>query len=120
MAESAKPLVKRPLFVFGTLRRGRCNHRLLERRYLRMYRAKLPGYAKVAPLMIAPREGSHVAGEVYLIRPDLYRRVLLECDRLEGIPLGRTRGSEYTRVVETVETPLGEMECWVYVSSREL
>lgn len=104
-----------PLFVFGTLRGGQCNHHLLAGRYERMLPARLCGYEKLAPLMIAPRAGGVVRGELYFFRSNEYATALRRCDRLEGIPAGRTAGPEYRRIRVTVETAEGAFAAWAYV-----
>ena len=104
-----------PLFVFGTLRRGQCNHYLLEGRYERMLPAHLPGFSKIELLMIAREDGESVDGELYFLRRDSFDETMAACDRLEGIPPGRDFGPEYRRLRVTVETAEGERVAWAYV-----
>ena len=106
-----------PLFVFGTLRRGQCNHHYLQGRYSRMTPAVLHGYGKRHPLMIVPRVGSSVPGELYEIRPDAWNQTIRGWDDLEGIGPGSERGTEYHRKKVTVVTPAGEVTAWAYVES---
>lgn len=110
-----------PLFVFGTLRVGHSNHRLLRGRYLRVLDAELLGYRRIQPLMIAPSADGCVDGELFFIKPDRYELTLSECDRLEGIPEGQTSGPFYARIEVTVhvsneshESPDG-LRAWAYV-----
>lgn len=79
---SREPL---PLFVFGTLRRGECNHHYLAGRYARVLAARLFDYTLVAPLMIDRSPGASVAGELFFPLPGCYDAVLQNCDELEGV-----------------------------------
>ncbi len=104
-----------PLFVFGTLRRGEPNHHYLHGFYDRMQPAVLPGYARVAPLMIAPRADAEVIGEVYFLTEARYDKTLAGCDELEEIPPGTLIGHEYERRQVQIVTPDGPLEAWAYV-----
>ena len=104
-----------PLFVFGTLRRGECNHHLLEGRYERILPARLRGFAKIELLMIAREDEACVEGELYFLRPDSYFETMRDCDHLEGIPPGREAGPEYRRMRVIVETAEGQRAAWAYV-----
>ena len=106
-----------PLFVFGTLRRGQCNHHLLDGAYLRMVPAQLPGFGKRNPLMIVRRTGDAVTGELYFIRPAGWDRTIARCDDLEGIAPGQTAGDHYRRLRVTVRTSDGDCDAWAYVSA---
>lgn len=109
-----------PLFVFGTLRRGECNHHYLAGRYVECVPAVLPGYAVVDELMIAPRPGREVPGELFTLDPDRYVETLRGCDDLEEIPPGTLAGDWYRRAVVTVRTEEGEVRAWAYPTSRDL
>lgn len=111
--------VQLPLFVFGTLRRGYSNHHLLAGRFTKSMSAILPGYFRVRPLMIVPRSGSQVSGELYFLRNEAYSRTLRDCDELEGIPLGELCGPYYARVRVLVETSEGTFDAWAYVHAGE-
>lgn len=104
-----------PLFVFGTLRRGEANHHYLNGRYERCLKARLYGFCRQKPLMIVRLAGESVAGEVFFLRPAVYQETLKNCDRLEGIPEGKTEGWEYRRMKVQVETDLGTVTAWAYV-----
>ncbi len=77
------------LFVYGTLKRGCCNHRHLAGQTLvapartvpgfRLY--DLGGYPGIAPY---PADRDGVAGEVWSVDPDALRRL----DRFEGVHEG--------------------------------
>jgi gamma-glutamylcyclotransferase (GGCT)/AIG2-like uncharacterized protein YtfP len=108
------PVEQLPLFVFGTLRRGQCNHHYLAGSYVRMLPARLPGFGKIDPLMIVRRSEDVVVGELYDVRPDAWTRTIAGCDALEGIPPGRSAGPSYRRVRVRVTTSEGEHEAWAY------
>ena len=105
-----------PLFVFGTLRRGQRNHdRYLEGRYVRVLPARLPGFARTAPLMIARCADEVVDGELYFLRGESYDAAMEEIDWLESISPGQSVGPEYRRIRVRVQTAEGESIAWVYV-----
>lgn len=106
-----------PLFVFGTLRKGQVNHHYLAGAYRRMTPAVLRGYGKRHPLMIAPRDGASVTGELYEIRPEIWEPTIRGCDDLEGIAPGAEAGTEYRRLRVTVSTPHGDVAAWAYVQA---
>ncbi|MFO1022495.1 MAG: gamma-glutamylcyclotransferase family protein [Planctomycetales bacterium] len=110
----------RPLFVFGTLRRGRSNHHLLVGTYDKMLPAKLVGYQRILPLMIRRKAGHAVTGELYFIRPEVYAETLQKCDLLEGIPPCKTAGWEYKRVCVPVRTAIGTVRAWAYVHPQTI
>lgn len=103
-----------PLFVFGTLRRGECNHHYLEGAYDRVLAARLPGFVRVDPLMIARDESSAVDGELFFLTDATFSATLCACDRLEEIPPGRLIGHEYRRIAVRVQTDSGEFIAWAY------
>ncbi len=104
-----------PLFVFGTLRYGHCNHHYLAGSYDRRLPATLRDYARVAELMIDRQPGAAVSGELFELTDSCYATTLAGCDDLEGIPRGQLRGDEYERRQVTVETPDGPRVAWAYV-----
>lgn len=104
-----------PLFVFGTLRRGQCNHRLLDGRYHRTVPALLRGFQRIEPLMIGRQEGAEVPGELFFLPADRYASILRGCDELEGIPRGSLAGPCYRRLKVRVETADGPVAAWAYV-----
>ena len=104
-----------PLYVFGTLRRGECNHHFLSGAYERLRPARLTGFTNVVPLMIARQPGSVVIGELYDLTPSTYSQCLQRCDQLEEIPAGETIGREYRRIPVRVLTDGGEVIAWAYV-----
>ena len=104
-----------PLFVFGTLRRGECNHHYLAGAFDRMVPARLPGFARVEPLMIARKVDSVVDGELYFLTPATAARTLQGCDELEELPIGQLIGQEYRRVPVKTQTDNGDVIAWAYV-----
>ncbi len=105
----------RPLFVFGTLRRGEPNHHYLAGFYERVVSAVLPGYERVAPLMIAARDGAEVVGEVFFLTESRYNQTLAGCDELEELPPGMLVGHEYERRLVRITTAEGPLQAWAYV-----
>lgn len=103
-----------PLFVFGTLRRGECNHHYLAGHYERMIPATLSGYARCAELMIRRESGGEVRGELCFIRETEFAEAMAGCDLLEGLSPGEVVGEEYQRIQVTVRTVEGEFVAWAY------
>lgn len=103
-----------PLFVFGTLRRGECNHHYLAGAYDRVITARLHGFARVEPLMIARQPGSVVDGELFFLTSTTYSATLRGCDHLEELPPGGLIGHEYRRIAVRVQTDLGDFVAWAY------
>jgi gamma-glutamylcyclotransferase (GGCT)/AIG2-like uncharacterized protein YtfP len=108
-----------PLFVFGTLRRGECNHHCISNSYDRWLPATLRDFKRVVTTHgfpgIVPSPGDEVAGEAFFIRPQLFAETLKRCDILEDIPLGQLVGPYYRRAQVTVETIEGKFTAWAYV-----
>ncbi|MFM9963257.1 MAG: gamma-glutamylcyclotransferase [Planctomycetaceae bacterium] len=103
-----------PLFVFGTLRRGEANHHYLAGAYDRVLAARLLGFARVEPLMIARQAGSAVNGELFFLTPATYSATLCGCDRLEELAPDSLIGHEYRRIAVRVQTEDGEFVAWAY------
>lgn len=103
-----------PLFVFGTLRRGECNHHYLAGAYDRVLAARLVGFARVEPLMIARQPGFTVEGELFFLTAKTDSATLLGCDSLEELPPGSLIGHEYRRIAVRVQTEFGEFIAWTY------
>lgn len=107
-------MLQLPLFAFGTLRRGECNHGYLAGAFDRALPARLLNFARIAPLMIARAADSVVDGEFFCLTPATYETTLSACDRLEGLPTGNLIGHEYRRIAIRVQTDSGEFIAWVY------
>lgn len=96
------------LFVYGSLKRGFHNHS-----YLRG--ARFFGEGRTRPefdlvdledFPATVRSGRfHIQGEIYRVN----RRILDDVDLLEG------NGIFYKRIIETIFTSDGEIECWLYI-----
>ena len=84
-----------------------------------MVPARLNGFARVNPLMIAPRADAEVRGELFFLQAADYAVTMRDCDILEGIPAGRTRGTIYSRVRVNVETSDETLTAWAYVQSGD-
>ncbi|GHF06033.1 gamma-glutamylcyclotransferase [Streptomyces morookaense] len=111
-----------PVFVYGTLRPGQCNHDLFLRgrttavRPARLHGAVLyegPGY----PYAVADPAGD-VLGEIITLAPADYRHVLAALDVLENHMPGDP-ASLYDRVEREVRlTGSGEaVRAWVYLAA---
>jgi gamma-glutamylcyclotransferase (GGCT)/AIG2-like uncharacterized protein YtfP len=111
-----------PLFVFGTLRRGECNHHCISGDYDRWLPATLRDFNRVLTTHgfpgIVPSPGDEVAGEVFFIRRLVFTETLRRCDNLEDIPLGQLVGPYYRRAQVVVETTEGKLTAWAYVDPR--
>ena len=81
-----------PLFVFGTLRLGECNHHYLAGRYDRRVAAVLRDFVRTAPLRIDHAPGESVDGELYFLQLERYDETMRGCDDLEEIPIGSVIG----------------------------
>ena len=103
-----------PLFVFGTLRRGECNHGYLAGNYDRVQPARLLGFARIAPLMIARAADGFVDGELFWLTPANDEATLSGCDQLEELPSDGLIGHEYCRIAVRVQTESGEIVAWAY------
>jgi len=112
------------VFVYGTLRPGQPNwDRLLAAGSERVESGCLPGVVLVDcghyPAAIERSGAARAAGEVVWIRPSVWPAVLAELDHLEGYdPTDPV--SLFVRVVRSVETADGTVECWVYLAGSLL
>jgi len=103
------------LAVYGTLKAGHGNHRLLQAAIVHSYRARVEGftlYGHGIPYAV-PTQGSAVAAEVYyLADPD--GSVLASLDRLEGHP------THYCRTLVSAKDAAGKVESvWMYVRAGD-
>ncbi|MFI6204957.1 gamma-glutamylcyclotransferase family protein [Streptomyces sp. NPDC051041] len=109
-----------PFFVYGTLRPGEPNHALFLRGRTR---AEEPARLRDAVLYAGPgypyavaEPGGVVHGELVTARPEEYRALLAELDRLEGYTPGGARNL-YERVERRVVCDGGEARAWVYLAA---
>lgn len=115
---------QRPVFVYGTLRPGQPNwERLLARRAQRVVTGRLPGVVLLDcghyPAGVERPGAVAAIGEVVWIRPTVWSEVLAALDHLEGYdPADADR--LYDRVVRSVQTMEGPVDCWVYLAGRML
>ena len=113
-----------PVFVYGTLRPGQPNwRRLLAATAERVVTGRLAGVALLDcghyPAAVERRGASFVVGDVVWIRPHAWLTTLAGLDHLEGYdPADSDR--LYERVVRSVDTPDGPVDCWVYLAGTML
>lgn len=117
-----------PLFVYGTLKPGKCNYApFLAGQTSAEQPATLSGaalytqgpypYLVVDPDLAAPAE--HVTGNVITLRSQVYEAVMLQVDRLEDY-IPDDEYNEYERVVREVQTAEGPVQVWTYVAARRV
>jgi gamma-glutamylcyclotransferase (GGCT)/AIG2-like uncharacterized protein YtfP len=111
-----------PVFVYGTLRPGQPNWGMLAATAERVVAGRLAGAALLDcghyPAAVE-RSGGLVAGDVVWIRPDAWLTTLAELDHLERYdPADSDR--LYERVVRSVDTADGPVDCWVYLAGTML
>ncbi|WP_051302699.1 gamma-glutamylcyclotransferase family protein [Salibacterium aidingense] len=112
--------MKRPVFVYGTLRNGLHNYkRVLEGLTKQERSGTMTGRLYAAdherfPCLV--KEGNTVIqGEVMYIKEDRYEKVLRALDRLEGYEEGNPADSDYIRETVTVIDETGsEVEAYTY------
>jgi gamma-glutamylcyclotransferase (GGCT)/AIG2-like uncharacterized protein YtfP len=110
-----------PVFVYGTLRRGQRNYRVLHGLTVAEHPAVLPGHAlhdTGLPYVVPGGPGDRVLGELMVVDPCRYAEVLASLDRLEGFRPGCW--SPYVRVAATTRYRRGAEEraeeAWVYLA----
>jgi gamma-glutamylcyclotransferase (GGCT)/AIG2-like uncharacterized protein YtfP len=110
--------------VYGTLRPGEPNwDRLLAGRADQVVTGHLAGVVLLDcghfPAALERPGAGGAFGDVVWIRPAAWSAVLVALDHLEGYdPADPNR--LYDRVVRSVETAHGPVDCWVYLAGRSL
>ena len=111
-----------PFFVYGTLRPGQGNYRLLAGATVGEFPATLAGHALYGPGLpyVTPEEDSTVAGDLMFLAPERYAEVLARLDCLEGYRPGGSH-CHYEREARTVSyLDAGGAEvtttAWVYLA----
>jgi len=112
-----------PVFVYGTLRRGQHNYRLLRGRTVAEHPAVLPGHVlhdAGLPYVVPGNTEDRVIGELMVVCPTQHAEVLQALDWLEGYRPGQS--SHYVRVRATVQLRDGAQErnvdAWVYLAGE--
>lgn len=112
------------MFVYGTLRPGQPNWgRLMAAATERVVAGSLAGMVLLDcghyPAAVERPGGGHIVGDVVWIRPDAWLATLAGLDYLEGYdPADSDR--LFDRVVRSVDTAVGPVDCWVYLAGRML
>jgi gamma-glutamylcyclotransferase (GGCT)/AIG2-like uncharacterized protein YtfP len=108
-----------PVFVYGTLRKGFGNYRLLKGKTIKEECGLIDG--AIYPVSsnggfpcLVEQKGV-VVGELMYIEPNMYEQVLERLDGLEGYREKDERYSMYLRRVRTVQTRGGNVEAYVYI-----
>lgn len=114
------PTTQIPVAVYGTLRVGYRNHRLLAGRTASIASGVVDGYELVVDGLpfARPSTTGRLVVEVMWLLPDIYDRVLADLDRLEGFDPD-AHDNLYTRVEASVTTTDGhDVQAWLYVAGE--
>lgn len=109
-----------PVFVYGTLRPGRYNHRVVAGALAAASPAVLTGhalYVRGLPYVV-PQPDAVVVGDLLDLTSQRYTRTLRALDQLEGYREEDPDGSHYvrTRVTVRVDADGGVRPAWVYLA----
>ena len=115
---------QRPVFVYGTLRPGQPNwDRLLAGSSERVIPGRLSGVDLLDcgryPAAVERPDAAGAVGEVVWVRAGEWPEVLAALDYLEGYDPADPNPL-FERIVRSVDTTEGSLECWVYVAGRTL
>ena len=113
-----------PVFVYGTLRPGQPNwDRLLAARTERVIAGRLLGTVLLDcghyPAAVERPGAGDAVGEVLWIRPAAWPAALADLDHLEGYDAADP-DRLFDRLVRSVDTADGPVDCWVYLAGRTL
>lgn len=103
-------------FVYGTLKQGHGNHRLMASGVESIDNARVEGFTLHGdgiPYAVEA-DGARVRGELIRLRDDAAPLLMARLDQLEGHPTHYKR----TLVVAVREHDGAEIPCWMYVSQR--
>lgn len=112
------------MFVYGTLRPGQANWgRLLAAAAERVVAGRLAGVVLLDcgryPAAVERPGAGGAVGEVVWVQPEAWLTTLAALDHLEGYdPANNDR--LYDRVVRSIESAEGPVDCWVYLAGRML
>lgn len=114
-----------PIFVYGTLRHGGENYGLLKGRTVAEIPATLHGVRMYSlrwfPIILDAAPDEAVQGELMIVHPQLYWRVVAALDRLEDYHEGCGEDCLYQRQQRCVVTHAGrEVMAWTYVGTPSL
>lgn len=103
-----------PVFVYGTLRPGQGNYRLLagkttQERTATLKDMRMVTFATGGFPYILDNPGTTVTGTLVDVHPDLWGITLASLDNLEGTP------HHYERLVRTVQVDGEDVKAYVYV-----
>jgi gamma-glutamylcyclotransferase (GGCT)/AIG2-like uncharacterized protein YtfP len=119
--------VQLPFFVYGTLRPGQANYRLLLKGYtVAEIPAKIEGMAlyslRTFPIIVDAGPDSVVQGDLMVVHPVHYEQAVRALDHLEGYdPALDPESSLYRRVRRQVLLDTGGSAlAWVYLGNRAL
>ncbi|MBX3085740.1 MAG: gamma-glutamylcyclotransferase [Anaerolineae bacterium] len=123
-AEHVGGLDQPPIFVYGSLRHGMENYGLLRGRTLSEVPATLVGAQMYSlgwyPMLVEAADEYSVRGELMILHPQHYSRVLASLDHLEGYNENDEAHSLYLRVRCPAISKSGrEVEAWVYMGSED-
>ncbi len=114
-----------PFFVYGTLRPGQGNYRLLAGQTVAEFPATLPGHALYGPglpYVTAGEEDSAVVGDLIYVAAERHAEVLARLDCLEGYRPDRSDNhyDREARTVRYVDVDGAEATtlAWVYLAGR--
>lgn len=118
-----KRALQLPIFVYGTLRRGQANYFLLRGYTLKEIPASVTGMALYSlhkfPMIVEAEPESIVYGDLIVIHPGVYSRILADLDRLEGYDPATDSGL-YRRIKRRIMlNPSAEAWAWLYLGNLE-